>query len=35
MTVKEIAKNIDYAIRNPRTPFAIWLKKQKIANGEM
>ena len=35
MTVKEIAKNIDYAIRNPRTPFAIWLRKQKIANGEM
>jgi hypothetical protein len=35
MTVKEIAKNIDFAIRHPRTPFAIWLKKQKTANGEM
>ncbi len=35
MTVKEASKNIDYAIRHPRTPFAIWLRKQKIANGEM
>ena len=35
MTVKEASKNIDFAIRNPRTSFAIWLKKQKIANGEI
>ena len=35
MTVKEIAKNIDYAIRNPRTPFAKWLLEQKRKNGEL
>jgi hypothetical protein len=35
MTVKEIAKNIDYAIRHPRTSFAKWLLEQKRKNGEL